>query len=98
VVGWNLTQTNGFFLQFVLVEGVEGFDNIYRPLGSDIHTGSGSVTIDELHQIQAIVFFGTNVVPENGATIILLGFAAGLSLFLAHLKARGRVLIKRPLS
>jgi hypothetical protein len=97
-VSWDLTSTNGFFLQYVLLEGIAGIDHIYRASPPERFEGSGFVSIDEFTHIQAIIFFGTNVVPENGATIILLGFAAGLSLFLAHLKARGRVLIKRPLS
>jgi hypothetical protein len=71
-LGWNLTSTDGFRLQFILVEGMQGFDHIYRP--TDLFEGTGLVTVDEVHQLQAIVFFGTNQVPEAGATAVLLAF------------------------
>jgi hypothetical protein len=83
-VSWNLTQTDGFFLQYVLLEGVAGArDHIYAArAGLERIQGDGFVTIDDATQIQAIIFFGTNVVPETGTTILLLGFGAGLMLLL----------------
>jgi hypothetical protein len=68
-------QTEGFFLQYVLLEGVGGRDNIYRPRGLDRFEGQSFATIDQLTSIQAIIFYGTNVVPETVNTGWLLFFA-----------------------
>jgi hypothetical protein len=70
-LGWDLTPTE-FWVQFILVEGAQGFDHIYRP--TNMFEDTGLVTVDEVHQLQAIIFFGTNQVPEAGATAVLLAF------------------------
>jgi hypothetical protein len=88
-ISWDLTSTDGFFLQYVLVEGVGGIDNIYRPPNDNQRfQGDGFATIDGLTQIQGIVFFGTNVAPESGTTILFFGLGLCAVVFARRLTAK----------
>jgi|tagenome__1003787_1003787.scaffolds.fasta_scaffold20405520_2 hypothetical protein len=88
-VSWNLTNTGGYFLQYVLLEGANGIDNLYGLRGPGFQfEGGGLVTIDGLTTIQAITFAGTNLVPETVNTGWLLFFAVGGLLLTYKLRRR----------
>jgi hypothetical protein len=65
-----VTISRGYFL-----EGVGGKDSIYKVPASQMTEGTGFATIDELTSIQAIIFYGMNVIPDTGATLLLFGLA-----------------------
>jgi opacity protein-like surface antigen len=79
-VGWNLTNTNGYFMQYIWVTGMGGpdqiTDNLYGVRGQSFcFEGTRLVTINGVLPISSIVFLGTNVVPETVNTGWLLFFA-----------------------
>jgi hypothetical protein len=75
-VSWNLEGTDSW-VRYILLEGVgAGADHIYRVRGSEARlVGDGLVTIDGVTHIQSIIFYGSNIVPEAGATIALFALA-----------------------
>jgi hypothetical protein len=75
LLSWDLSLTDGFKFQYLLLEGIGGIDNIYRVPGVEYVNGTGYAEIDGLTQIQAIIFYGTNVMPETVNTGWLLFFA-----------------------
>jgi VPDSG-CTERM motif len=80
-VSWNLTNTDGYFMQYIWVtsEGGPGqvTDNLYRVRGARFE-GDGSVIIDGFKTITSIVFLGTNTIPDTGTTLLLFGLALGI--------------------
>jgi hypothetical protein len=91
-VSWNLTNTGGYFLQYVLLEGVNGIDNLYglRERGFQFE-GGGPVTIDgvtaiQVTAIQSITFAGTNIVADSGASLLLFACAAAVLIFSHHFR------------
>jgi hypothetical protein len=81
-VSWNLTNTGGYFLQYVLLEGANGIDNLYGLRGPGLQfEGGGPVTIDGLTAIQSIIFAGTNIVADSGASLSLFVCAAAVLIF-----------------
>jgi hypothetical protein len=65
--------------QFLLLEGVGGIDHIYSVSGQERIEGSNEfATIDGATNIQAIVFYGTNHIPDTGGTLSMLVVAAGI--------------------
>lgn len=74
-MSWDLSLTDAFKFQYLLLEGIGGIDKIYRVPGVEYVNGTGYAEIDGLTQIQAIIFYGTNVVPETVNTGWLLFFA-----------------------
>ena len=88
-VSWNLTNTEGYFLQYVLLEGANGIDNLFGLRGPGFQfEGGGLVTIDGLTAIQAIIFAGPNLVPETLNTGLLLFFAVSGLLLTYKLRRR----------
>jgi len=77
-VAWSLTNTAGYHVDYVFVEGFNGIDHLYGVIGGI--TGAGLVTINGLEQIGAITFAGSNLVPDAGSTLLMLSLA-GLVLF-----------------
>jgi hypothetical protein len=91
LVGWNLADTNGYFMQYVLVEGQGGFDNLYGITGQSFRfNGMGFVTIDGQIPFQAIVFFGTNIVPETLNSFVAFAIAV-VGLLLTYKVQRRRI-------
>jgi len=88
---WNLTDTSGYFLQYISVSGFgpdnQITDNLYRVTGRDIFNSSGFVTINGQRSTTSIVFYGTNIVPETVNTGALL--LAAIAILLTY-KARPR--------
>jgi VPDSG-CTERM motif len=85
-ISWNLTGS-GFTLDGVLIKdgNVQGLGMLYRFYGvsaDETLIGSGTVTFDDpVKDISHITFFGSpggGVVPDGGATVMLLGAALGL--------------------
>jgi hypothetical protein len=79
-VGWNLTDTGGYFMQYIWVTGTvdssQITDHLYRVSGQFFRfDGSGLVTIDGQLPISSILFFGTNIIPDTGTTLLLFAFA-----------------------
>jgi hypothetical protein len=86
-VSWNLTNTGGYFLQYVLLEGANGIDNLYGLRGSGFQfEGGGPVTIDGLTATQSIIFAGTNIVADSGASLSLFVCAAAVLIFSHHFR------------
>jgi hypothetical protein len=86
-VSWNLTNTGGYFLQYVLLEGANGIDNLYGLRGPGFQfEGGGPVTIDGLTATQSIIFAGTNIVADSGASLSLFVCTAAILIFLHHLR------------
>jgi|SRR4030095_8177122 hypothetical protein len=84
-VSWNLTNTDGYFMQHIWVTGMGDDSQItnhfYRVGGLTRFEGDGSVIIDGINIITSVAFFGTNAVPETVNTGALLFLAvAGLLL------------------
>ena len=72
-VGWNLTNTYGYFMQYISVfsVGVGAEANLYAvtgPVPFQIQ-GSGLVTIDGQVPISIIRFYGTKAVPETVSAV-----------------------------
>ena len=80
-VSWDLTGT-GYRLNFVLVESNEFIANLYRVSGLERFAGNGSITINGVIPIDAVVFAGTNRVPDTGSALALMGIAVGAVFFL----------------
>ena len=81
-VTWNLTDTSGYFMQYIWVTGSGGSsqitDNLYGVTGNPFRfEGDGLVTINGLNPITSIVFLGTNVVPDKANTGALFVLAIG---------------------
>jgi len=78
-ISWNLANTDGYMFQFLLLEGVGGIDHIYSVSGQERTEGSNEfATIDGSTNIQAIIFYGTNHIPDTGGTLSMLVVAAGI--------------------
>ena len=84
-ISWNLTGS-GFTLDGLLIKSgnVQGQGMLYRFYGvsaDETLIGSGTVTLDNpVKDISHITFFGSPggvVVPDGGATVMLLGAALG---------------------
>lgn len=78
-ISWDFTGTD-FFLKDVLVEGNNGWANLYRVSNPRL-PAEGSVTIDGVLDIYQIAFYGINPnqVPDTSSTLGLLVLAvAGL--------------------
>ena len=78
-VEWHLANTGGYFLQYVFVGGVgEINDNLYVVRNGTKFDGSDFVTIDGSHSINEIVFYGTNIVPDeaNAGALFVLAIGA----------------------
>jgi hypothetical protein len=86
-ISWNLTNTGGYFLHYVLLEGANGIDNLYTLRGPGFRfEGGGPVTIDGLTTIQSIIFAGTNIVADSGASLSLFVCAAAVLIFSHHFR------------
>jgi hypothetical protein len=91
LVAWKLTQTAGYMCTFVLVEGVRGVgDHIYQVRKAEFVTGSGFVTTNGVTPIRSIIFFGSNVVPDSGASLSLFVGAAAVLIFSHHFRKFGK--------
>jgi VPDSG-CTERM motif len=94
-VGWNLTNTDGYFMQYIWVTG-EGdssqiTDHLYRVDSLTRFEGNGFVIIDGFDTITSMVFLGTNTVPDTGTTLFLFGIGLiGLIGYGIH-KTRSRI-------
>ena len=82
---WNLTDTEGYFMQYILVDGIGTPDQITEHLygvtgGTFKFDGEALVIIDGQLAISSISFFGSNLVPDGGWTLAL--FAIALSILL----------------
>jgi hypothetical protein len=75
LISWDLSLTDGYMFQYLLLEGVNDQANIYRVPGAQFIDGTAYVTVDNFSMIQAIIFYGTNVVAETVNTGWLLFFA-----------------------
>jgi hypothetical protein len=75
LISWDLSLTDGYMFQYLLLEGVNHQANIYRVPGAQFIDGTAYVTVDNFSMIQAIIFYGTNVVAETVNTGWLLFFA-----------------------
>lgn len=86
-ISWNLTNTEGYFLQYVLLEGANGIDDLYGLRGPGFQfEGGGPVRIDGITAIQSITFAGTNVVADSGASLSLFVSAAAVLIFSHHFR------------
>jgi hypothetical protein len=66
LVGWNLADTNGYIMQYVLVEGQGGFDNLYGITGQSFRfNGMGFVTIDGQNTIPSHCFLWDKYSSRN---------------------------------
>jgi hypothetical protein len=79
-VSWDLAnQQDGFWLTMILVEGstADGtyWAHLYGRSADQLFTGDGIVTLNGEATISQIAFYGLNVVPDTGATLLLFGFA-----------------------
>lgn len=90
-VTWNLTDTSGYFLQYIWVTGngdpSQITDHLYGVTGNPFRfEGDGLVTINGLNPITSIAFLGTNVVPDeaNTGTLLLLAVSAILLTYKAQ--------------
>lgn len=72
---WDLSNTNGYQLRFVLVEGINGEDELFRTNGRGLIMGFGDLF--NLTDIQAVNYAGSNVVPDSGTTWELLAMGVG---------------------
>ena len=75
IISWDLALTDGYIFTYLLLEGTNSQANIYQVPGPQIINGTAYVTIDNVSTIQAIIFYGTNLVPETVDTGWLLFFA-----------------------
>jgi hypothetical protein len=85
-------QADGFWMTMIDVFGraEDGtpWEHLYAVHWRDRFLDLGEiVTIHDQVTIMGISFYGRNTIPENGATILFLGFGAVLMLFLAHFKS-----------
>jgi hypothetical protein len=90
-VSWNLTDTSGYFMQYIWITGSgdpsQITDHLYAVSGQFFrYDGNGFVTIDGLNPITSIVFFGTNNVPDeaNAGALLLLVVSAVLLTYQAQ--------------
>jgi hypothetical protein len=91
LVGWNLTNTNGYYQQYVLFEGTAGQDNLYRVGGASRFLDSNEfVTIDGQTAFIAIIFFGSDHVPDALDSLVAFAIAV-VGLLLTYKLRRRRI-------
>ncbi len=83
---WNLSNTNGFLLRFVLVEGIDGEDHLFRTNQAGLITGFGDLFNDT--NTQAVIYAGSNRIPDGGSTVAMLGLGIlGLFFYARRIRA-----------
>jgi hypothetical protein len=79
-ISWNLAgQPDSYWLTMIYVAGrtEDGtpWEHIYEVSGDQRFEGEGIVTANGLATISQIAFYGLNVVPDGGTTLLLFGLA-----------------------